>query len=495
MKKVNAVFWCPLLVVILIVASGLLSPTNLEKAGNTMFSFITLNFGWGYTLIMTSFIVFIVWIGFFSPYRDIKLGNQNEKPEYSNLSWFAMLFSAGMGIGLVFYGVAEPLAHYMNPLNAQPMTAAAKEFAITKSFLHWCLHPWANYCVLGMALCYMQYKRKSPCLISSVFIPLCGEKKWFPIMAKIVDGLAVFATIGGMATSLGLGTEQISSGLNYVFGLPSTVFVKILLVFGITVIFIWTAVSGVNKGIKLISDINLRLVIVLLIGAFILGPSLGILNTLVEGTGLYFQNLIKESFSSGAFDNMEWYGGWTIFYWAWWISWAPFTAIFIARISKGRTIKEFAAGVLFVPTIVSIIWFSIFAGIDFSTVPEILQTAAKDTTTAFFVVIKELPLGYILNIIAIILLFTFFITSANSATFVLGMISEEGKPEPSNLSKFIWGTAISALSLILLVTTENGLKMIQTISIVSGFPFSLIMVLTMIGIVKALKTDSKNLKE
>lgn len=495
MKKLNVVFWIPLLAVVLIVVLGLVAPTVLEKSGNIMFSFITLNFGWGYTLIMTSFIAFVVWIGFLSPYKNIKLGDQNAEPEYSNVSWFAMLFSAGMGIGLVFYGVAEPLSHYMNPLRAEPMTAAAKEFAVIKSFLHWCLHPWANYCVLGMALCYMQYKRKYPCLISSVFIPLFGEKKWFPVMAQIIDGLAVFATIGGMATSLGLGTEQISSGLHYVFGIPATSFVKILLVMGITVIFIWTAVSGVNKGIKLISDINLWLVIILLAGAFILGPSMGILNTFVESTGLYFQNLLRESFSVGAFANREWYGGWTIFYWAWWISWAPFTAIFIARISKGRTIKEFAAGVLFVPTVVSIIWFSIFAGIDFNTAPEVLQIAAQDSTTAFFVVIKGLPYGYILNIIAIILLFTFFITSANSATFVLGMISENGRLEPSNSSKFIWGIAISTLSLILLVTTENGLKMIQTISIVSGFPFSFIMVLTMIGIVKALKTDIKNLKE
>ncbi|NLK58121.1 MAG: BCCT family transporter [Tissierellia bacterium] len=488
-KKSQSVFLISMAIVALIVAWGLVLPGNFETVANASFNFLSKNFGWFYTFMMTSFIVFAVWIGFFSPYQNVKLGPDDSKPEFSNISWFAMLFSAGMGIGLVFWGIAEPLNHYTAPLGVEPLTEAAAQFAMTKSFLHWGLHPWANYCVLGLGLAYMQFRKNKPGLVSSIFIPLLGEERVAGPLGKTIDILAVFATAAGMATSLGLGTYQINSGLHYMFGIPENTTVQLIIVIGITVIYTWTAVTGVDKGIKMISNLNMILVAVILVGSFIFGPTVGIMNTMVESTGLYFQNLIGNAFEMGAFGNADWYGSWTIFYWAWWIAWAPFTGVFIARISRGRTIREFVAGVLFVPAIVSFIWFSIFGGISFSVAAEVALEAVKSTSTAFFVVMHEIPLGAALSFVAIILLFTFFITSANSATFVLGMLTQHGDLEPDNKRKTVWGILQAALALSLMIGSANGLQMLQTISIIAAFPFTFIMLFTMVALYKALQTD------
>lgn len=489
-SKDSSVFIISMIIVVSIVAWGLVFPKNFEFVANRTFSFISANFGWFYTIVMTSFILFAIWVGFISPYKNIKLGPDDSKPEYSNISWFAMLFSAGMGIGLVFWGIAEPLNHFMKPIGAEPMTNAAAKFAMTKSFLHWGLHPWANYCVLGLGLAYMQFRKNKPGLVSSIFIPLLGEEKTKGPIGKTIDILAVFATAAGMATSLGLGTYQINSGLNYMFGIPENTTVQLIIVVGITIIYTITAVLGVDKGIKMISNLNMILVAIILVGSIILGPTVGIFNTLVESTGLYLQNIVGNAFEMGAFGDEAWYGTWTIFYWAWWIAWAPFTGVFIARISRGRTIKEFVAGVLFVPTIVSFIWFAIFGGIDFATGKEVLAEAVKSTSTAFFVVMNELPFGGFLNFVAIMLLFTFFITSANSATFVLGMLTQEGELNPDNKRKTTWGILQAALALSLMIGSANGLQMLQTISIIAAFPFAFIMVLSMIALAKALKEDN-----
>lgn len=490
-KRDNTVFFVSVAIVLAIVIWGLALPQNFESVADASFTFVSSNFGWFYTLMMTSFIVFCVWIGFFSPYKNVKLGPDDSKPEFSNISWFAMLFSAGMGIGLVFWGIAEPLNHFTNPVGVEPMTEAAKQFAMTKSFLHWGLHPWANYCVLGLGLAYMQFRKNRPGLVSSIFIPLLGEKRVAGGLGKTIDILAVFATAAGMATSLGLGTYQINSGLNYMFGIPENTTAQLAIVIGITLIYTWTAVTGVEKGIKWISNLNMVLVAVILGGSFLFGPTVGIMNTLVESTGLYFQNLIGNSLMMGAFGESEWYNAWTVFYWAWWIAWAPFTGVFIARISKGRTIREFVAGVLFVPAIVSFVWFAVFGGISFSVLPEIALEAVRSTSTAFFVVMHQIPLGAFLSFVAIVLLFTFFITSANSATFVLGMLTQHGDLEPDNKRKTIWGILQSSLALSLMIGSTNGLQMLQTISIIAAFPFTFIMLLTMVSITKALKEDER----
>lgn len=493
-KKDNSVYYISLAVTLLIVLWGLFAPSNFEKVGNGVFSFLVNEFGWFYTLSMSSFVIFAIWIGFFSKYKDIRLGPDDSKPEYSNISWFAMLFSAGMGIGLVFWGAAEPLNHFMAPLGVEAGTEAAKEFAVSKSFLHWGLHPWANYSVLALALAYMQFRKNKPGLISSVFIPLLGEDVVSGWAGKLIDILAVFATVAGVATSLGLGTYQINSGLNFLFGIPETSTVQILIVVFVTIAFMISAITGLDKGIKFLSNLNVGIAAVLVIGAFIIGPSVYILNLFVEGIGVYFRDLAQNSFQLGAFGDTSWYGGWTIFYWAWWIAWAPFTGTFIARISKGRTIKEFITGVLLAPTLASFIWFAVFGGMGLNLGSGVAAEAIQSTSTAFFVVMREYPMGSLISMVAIVLLCTFFVTSADSATFVLGMFTSQGDLNPDTKRKFIWGVIQSSLALSLMLGSSNGLQMLQTISIAAAFPFAFVMLFGMVSLVKGLREDVRELE-
>ena len=492
MKKKQKVFSISLALILLVVLMGLIFPRSFESFGDWLYALVVDNTSWLYMLVMSSFIVFCLWLGFLSPYKHIKLGGDQEKPEHSLLSWFAMLFSAGMGIGLVFYGVAEPLSHYLSPPDLKPLSHEAAEFAMTKSFLHWGLHPWAGYAVLALGLAYMQFRRHRPGLVSSIFIPLIGEDRVQGGLGQAIDILAVFATAAGMATSLGLGTYQINSGLNYMFQVPENNLIQLIIVAGITVIYTWTAVSGVDKGIKWISNINMVLVVILVGLAFLFGPTIKILDVFVETTGHYLQNLIGNSFELGAYSSSAWYGSWTIFYWAWWIAWAPFTGTFIARISRGRTIQQFVAGVLLVPALVSMLWFAIFGTLNFNTAQATLQEAMKSTSTALFVVLNDLGgVGTVMSVVAILLLFTFFITSANSATYVLGMLTDGGNLEPPNWKKTVWGLVQAALALSLMIGSRNGLQMIQTISIVAAFPFIFVMSFAMWAIVKALRQDRK----
>lgn len=485
-SRKNDVFIISLLVVGLIILWGLIFPTNFESVANATFNFLVNDFGWFYMITMFSFIVFSIWIAF-SKYGNVKLGSDDSEPEYSYISWFAMLFSAGMGVGLVFWGVAEPLNHFVNPLGVEGGTAAAADFAIKKSFFHWGLHPWANYCVLALPLAYMQFRKNKPGLISSVFIPLIGEERVRGPIGKLIDILAIFATVAGVATSLGMATMQITSGFNYLFNVPETNFVRIIVILIVTVLFMISAITGLDKGIKFLSNANILLAIILTILSFIIGPSLKIINTLTNGVGIYFNDLIKDSFQMNPYGDNSWLGGWTIFYWAWWIAWAPFVSSFIARISKGRTIKEFVGGVLLVPALASFIWFAVFGSMGINTGMEVATEAIKSTSTAFFVVMDKYAFGSIISMVTVVLLCTFFVTSADSATFVLGMMSSNGNLNPDTKRKVIWGIIQSSLALALMLA--GGLGMLQTASIAAAFPFAFIMIFAMWSLVKVLKTE------
>jgi glycine betaine transporter len=488
MKKAGAVFIISILITLAIVLWGLLIPSGFETAANAAFSYIGDNFGWFYIITMFSFVAFAIYLAF-SRYGKIKLGDDDSKPEYSTLSWFAMLFSAGMGIGLVFWGVAEPLNHFVNPVGVAGGTAAAADFAIKKSFFHWGLHPWANYSVLALALAYMQFRKGKPGLISSVFIPLIGEERASGPIGKAIDILAVFATVAGVATSLGLGTLQINSGLNFLFNVPETDIVKIAIVGIVTVLFMISAITGLDKGIKFLSNLNVSIATVLLGATLIVGPTLLIINTFVDGIGLYVGGFLRDSFQINAFGDSSWFTGWTVFYWAWWIAWAPFVGTFIARISKGRTIREFIGGVLLAPTLASFLWFAVFGATGINQGMEVATGAIENTATAFFAVMQHYPLGSLLSMIALLLLSTFFITSADSATFVLGMLSSKGDLNPTTTRKVTWGFIQSALALALMLGSANGLQMLQTASIVAAFPFAFVMIFAMFSLIKVLKTD------
>jgi glycine betaine transporter len=491
-KKDNSVFNISMIIVLAIAGWGILSPSSFGVVAGNMFNFLTEKFGWFYLVSMFFFVAFMMYL-VFSKYGDIVLGDDDSKPEYSYLSWFAMLFSAGMGIGLVFWGVAEPLNHFLNPMGMAGGTSEAANFAIFSSFMHWGVHPWANYAVIALPLAYMQFRKHKPGLISSIFIPLIGEEKVKGSVGKFIDILAIFATVAGVATSLGLGVLQINSGLNYLFGVPINTTIHVIIIVVVTAMFMWSAISGIDKGILMLSNANIYLAFALMVLTFLLGPTLQIINSFTNGIGEYISGFIRESFAINAFGDNGWIAGWRIFYWAWWIAWAPFVGVFIARISKGRTIKEFILGVSIVPAIGSFVWFAIFGATGISLGTEVAAEAIKVTETAFFVVMEQIPLGSIISFVAIILLCTFFVTSADSATFVLGMMSRNGELNPDTKTKVIWGVVQSLMALALMLA--GGLNVLQTGSIVAAFPFAFVMILACFSFLKILKEEDLKVLE
>jgi glycine betaine transporter len=420
-----------------------------------------------------------------SKYGKVKLGQDEDKPKYSFLSWLSMLFSAGMGIGLIFWGVAEPLNHYINPLGAASASSSAKIFAMKKSFLHWGISAWACYSVLALILAYYQFRKKKPALLSSVLIPIIGEKRAEGALGKFIDICTIFATSAGVITSLGLGTLQINAGLNYLFHIPENLVVQLLIIGLVTIVYTISATAGLDSGIQKLSNLNMILAAVLLILAIMLGPTFEIFQNLFLGLKSYAYEMIITN--NNIFLKGNWYEKWTIFYWGWWIAWAPPVGIFIARISKGRTIREFLLGVLLVPSLLCFVWFAAFGTIGFNVDVNVAAQAIQKTEIAFFMVMNNYPLGNILSGLAILLLSTFFVTSADSATFVLGMISSNGDLNPKMSRKVVWGFIQAALTIVFLVA--GGLKMIQTVSIIAAFPFSFIILFAIIAMKKSLKDE------
>ena len=492
-KKDNTVYILSLAVMVILVGFGLAAPEKFGEVASGAFAFLLKYFGWWYMLAMTAFVVFCLFLAV-SRYGKLKLGKPEEKPEFSTTAWFGMLFGAGMGIGLVFYGVAEPMYHYGTPpFGAEPQSAQAAQDAMRASFFHWCLHPWASFAVIALCMGYFQFRKGAPGLVSSLLLPILGPKGNNGWPAKIVDILTVFATAAGMATSIGLATLQINSGLQYVFGLPQAMSVQLSILVAIGIIYTFVTITGISKGIKFLGNLNLFLACLLASLLLILGPTLAILDTFVTSIGAYFQNFIIESFDVAPF-NAEykgWLGGWTIFYWAWWIAWAPFVGSFIARISRGRTIREFVIGVLLVPSLCGMIWISIFGGtaLNLQTTgqADVLSSVNSDLSTAIFAMYEHVTLGGLMSAVMILLISTFLITSANASTFVCAMYSTQGDLDPPKKRMGVWGVLQAAFAFVLLM--GGGLKALQTASITAAAPFSIIMIMACWCLIKALKED------
>lgn len=482
------VLYVSVAIILVFVLWGIISPAALSSTFDSLLGFTTTQFGWFYLLAAVGFLIFSLYLAF-SKYGSIKLGKDDDEPEYSNVSWFGMLFSAGMGIGLVFWGVAEPLSHFMNPpMDIQTQTAEAARVAMRYSFFHWSLQPWAIYTIISLALAYFQYRKGYGGLISQVFRPLLGDRVdgWF---GKSVDILAVIATAFGVATSLGFGALQINGGLSQLFGIQIHVMVQMVIIALVTVLYLISATTGLDKGIRILSNTNLLIAISLLLLVLFLGPTAFLFDTFTTSLGSYLQNLVQMSLRLTPFSQKSWVANWTLFYWAWWIAWAPFVGTFIARVSKGRTIKEFILGVLIVPSLFSCIWFSVFGGTGlyfdmFHNIP-IAEAVEKDTTSALFITLQQLPVGNILSFVATLLIITFFITSADSATFVLGMLSSKGTLNPTNKVKLLWGIIQSSVAVVLILS--GGLKGLQTASIITALPFAIVM----IGLCFSIKKDLK----
>jgi len=485
----STVLGITLAITLMFLAFGILAPENFDKVGSQALKYLTTNFGWLFLLTVFSFVIFVILLAF-SSFGQIKLGRDDEKPEYSTFSWFAMLFSAGMGIGLIFWSVAEPITHFMSPPVAVNGNGEAASVAMRYVFFHWGLHPWAIYSVVGLSLAYFSFRHNTPALISSTLRPVLGNKV-NGFFGKTVDILAVLATLFGVATSLGLGTLQLNSGLNYLFGIKQSIEVNILIIVVITILFTLSTLTGIKKGIKFLSNTNVVLAILLMVFIASVGPTRFILDLFTNTLGDYFQNVIGMSLWTDPVEQKGWVRGWTIFYWAWWIAWAPFVGGFIARISRGRTIKEFILGVLLAPTLFSFIWMSVFGGaaLNFEiTNPGGISTAvSKDMASALFVTLGHYPLTTLLSGLALILITVFFITSADSATFVISMLVSKGDLEPGNKIKIMWGVIQGGIAIILLVS--GGLIALQTASIVAAFPFMLVMILMAYSLVKALRQE------
>jgi glycine betaine transporter len=488
MGKGTPVFWITLGITLFISLWGAISPGSLENISGMIMTYISVHFGWYYLLIVSLFVVFCLYL-IFSPYGKIRLGKAEDRPEFSYPTWFAMLFSAGMGIGLVFYGVASPVSHYINtPPIAEPGTTEALEDALRLTFFHYGIHAWAIYAVIALVLAYFTFRHGKPGLISAALEPLFGDKMkgtW----GKVIDIIAVFATVVGVATTLGFGATQINGGLTYLFGVADAFWVQLIIIIVVTVLFMASAYSGLGKGIKYLSNTNMGLAGVLFFAMLIIGPTMYIINSFIDTTGAYLQKLPMESFRIAPNNNQEqqWVMDWTVFFWAWWIAWAPFVGIFIARISKGRTIREFVSGVLIVPSVVGFLWFSTFGMSGISAQNNGANIAGLPDEQALFGMFDQFPFSLLLSILGILLIGTFFITSADSATFVLAMQTTNGSLSLPTSIKFIWGFAQSAIAAVLLYT--GGLQALQNALISAAFPFSIIMVLMVLSFYKALKEE------
>ncbi|WP_227935981.1 glycine betaine uptake BCCT transporter [Alkalihalobacillus deserti] len=488
MRNLTITFKISVIMALIFVLWGAFFPEHLGNIMTIAQAFFLNAFGWFYNLAASFFLLFALFL-IFSKFGKIKLGKDADKPEFSRPTWFAMLFSAGMGIGLLFYGVSEPVSHYAAPPVGTGGTQESALLALRYTYLHWGFHAWAIYAVVALALAYFKFRKDAPGLISTTLSPILGDHVKGPI-GYTIDIVAVFATIFGVCASLGLGSQQINAGLGYLIGIPVNFTVQVTIILIITVLFILSASTGIQRGIKYLSNANMILATILLIAMVILGPTLFLLNLFTHTLGEYIQNLPQMGLRIFPFDEQRaaWTQGWTIFYWAWWISWSPFVGMFIARVSKGRTVREFTVAVLIVPTLVCAFWFCVFGGTGIHLdLLEGVDVAGQSLETGLFFVYEHLPLGGFLSVITVLLISTFFITSADSATFVLGMQTTEGSMNPSNFIKITWGLILSASAIVLMAS--GGLQALQTAIIVSAFPLTIILLIMSVGIVKIFKTE------
>ncbi|MFK0629328.1 choline BCCT transporter BetT [Acinetobacter nosocomialis] len=483
------VFLGTVIIIALFLAVVVIAPSSFELLTQQLKQWITDSFSWFYVLSVAFFLILLIYIAC-SAIGRIKLGPDHSQPEYSNGSWFAMLFTAGMGIGLMFFGVAEPVMHYVNPPSGDAQTIDAAQQALRVTFFHWGLHAWAIYAVVGLALAYFAYRHNLPLKTRSALYPLIGKKIYGPWG----DSIDIFATIGtvfGVATSLGFGVTQINSGLYYLFGVEQSTNIQVLLIIFVSILASLSVFLGLDKGVKRLSELNLVLALILLVFVFIAGPSIYLLQTTIQNTGQYISNLFTMTFNLYAYQPNGWIGGWTILYWAWWISWSPFVGMFIARVSRGRTIREFIVGVLLIPTGFTIIWMGFLGNAAlFSIIHEhqttLIQAVQQDSSVALFEFLGHLPWSGVMNILATILVVLFFVTSADSGALVTDYLTAKTENSPT-WQRLFWTVLMAVLAIILLLV--GGLAALQSSIIMSALPFTVVMLLMSWGLIKALHLD------
>lgn len=459
---------------------------------------VTNNLNWFFILSANIFLFFPIYL-MVSKFGEIRLGGPKAKPEFSNFAWYSMLLSAGMGIGLIFFGVAEPLFHANTILPHTNSTSQAQALATT--FFHWGLHPWGIYCLISLALAFFSYNRGLPLSLRSVFYPILKDKI-FGKIGDIIDITAVISCLFGLATSLGYGAQQINSGLNFLFGIPQSTKIQVIIILTITLIATLSVVSGIGKGVRILSELNIKVAGLFLILILILGPTLFIFRSFGNSVGYYLNNFFKISFFME--NGNKWQGSWTIFYWTWWISWSPFVGMFIARVSKGRTIREFVIAILFIPVLLSLIWFTTFGATAFHenliTGGALLKSATKDTSTALFTMINNMQIPKIIKIIVSLigtfLVVSFFVTSSDSGSLVVDNLTSGGKIDSPIPQRIFWALIEGAIAISLLISGGNeALNALQTGVILSGLPFTIILLIMIYSLYIGLRTDLRKLKE
>jgi len=485
------VFFVAAGVIILFVAITLANVDVAERAFSTAQAAIATYTGWFFVLVVNILLAFMVFL-LFTRFGRIRIGGSSARPEFSHLGWFAMLFSAGMGIGLLFYGVAEPIFHFTtppgSPHQAEPRSMLAAEDAMGTAFLHWGLHAWAIYALVALCLAFFAFNRGLPLAIRSAFYPLLGERIYaWP--GHAIDIVATLATLFGVATSLGLGVRQVNGGLNYLFGLGQGLSVQILLIAIITALATVSVVAGLGRGIQRLSELNMTLAGLLLLFILGVGPTLFLLNGLVENVGFYLQHFPTLGTWTETYTQTQWQNDWTVFYWGWWIAWSPFVGMFIARVSFGRTIREFITVVLFVPTGLTFLWFTVFGDsalqIEMFGGGGIAAIAQENVALSLFAFLDQLPLSFITGLLATLLVMTFFITSSDSGSLVIDIITAGGNPDPPTTQRVFWAVSEGIVAAILLV--GGGLAALQTATITTGLPFAILLLIMCYTLVKGMQ--------
>jgi len=483
------VFWPSVLLILGVIVATLLMGDRAKVMFETIQQVISNNFGWMFILSVTGFLLFSISIAF-SRFGNIRLGGKQATPDYSTKAWFAMLFSAGMGIGIMFWSVAEPVYHYLSPPMSEAETISAARQAMSLSYLHWGFHAWGIYSVVALSLAFFTFNRGLPLSFRSVFHPLLGDRieGW---IGDVIDILAVLATMFGLATSLGLGVQQVSAGLNHLFNMQSGVYLQVGLIAGITAVATISVVLGIDKGIRVLSEANIRIAVVFLLFMLVVGPTVHIFDSFVQNTGHYLNNIFRYSFWTETYLDSNWQNNWTVFYWAWWISWSPYVGLFIARISKGRTVREFILGVLVVPSLVTFLWLSTFGGtainLEMQGIGNIGAQVQQDYAIALFAMLEQFPLSMITSAVAMLLVMSFFITSSDSGSLVIDSLTSGGKLDAPVGQRVFWASTEGAVAAVLLI--GGGLGALQTASITAGLPFMLILLVMCYSLYKGLRSE------
>ncbi|GLX80193.1 choline transporter [Thalassotalea insulae] len=496
MKKINttinpSVFFTSTLIIVSLLVISIYSPQVVNKFFSSAQESITTNGSWFYVLTVGIILGFVIYLSM-SRFGSIKLGPDHATPDYKLSTWISMLFAAGMGIGLMFFGVAEPIMHYLSPPTADKGSLEAIKEAMKITFFHWGLHAWAIYAIVALILAYFCYRHQLPLTLRSALHPIIGDRIYgWP--GHLVDIFAVVGTVFGVATSLGLGATQVNAGLNYLFSIDISQSNQLVIMLVITAMASISVATGLDKGIKILSEINMLLAIALLLFIFILGPTVFLLKAYVQNIGGYLSDIVSNTFNLFAYEKKNWIGGWTIFYWGWWLAWAPFVGLFIARISKGRTIREFVFGVMIVPTAFTLLWMTIFGNAAIYQVVELgIDKLAvminQNSAVGLFVFLESFPWSSALTALSLLMIVIFFVTSCDSGAMVIDMLCSNGRSDTPLWQRLFWAICVGVVAGVL--TLIGGLDALQTMTIASALPFSIVLLLACFGLIKALRIES-----